>query len=162
MKALVLLCSLLGALVADGRLDWKPWATEQRLKMRLSESADVFSRYLSEATPETWLNFVNRLTPGATIRLSLFGEEIQLEGQAEIAKVIRDHHALLNGLEVKASNAVVESEAGRMATVLVQTMIVAESRGIAEPAMLRLGLIRVEHQWLIHHVKTVQGYMPLI
>ena len=162
MKALVIFLSVLGAYVADLPSAWKPWVTETHLRLTLSRSADELTRYFAGASFESWLQFVDRLTPQAKIHLSLFGREVRLDSQAEIAKTIRAHQELFRGLKLKATNAVVETEAGRLASVLVQAVISDEPQGISDSAMLRLGLIKIDGRWLIHHVQTVDGYMSLL
>lgn len=162
MKALVILLSVLGAFLADLPRAWTPWVTEAKLRLTLSRSADELTRYFAVASTESWLQFVGRLTPKAKIHLSLFGREVRLDSQAEIAKTIRTHQELFRGLKLKATNAVVETEAGRLASVLVQAVISDEPQGISDSAMLRLGLIRIDGRWLIHHVQTVDGYMSLL
>ena len=161
MKALVVTVALLGAFLAEHPVSLKPWVTETKLKSTLSQSALDLSRYFEGASFDRWLKFVHGLTPQAKINLSLFGREIKLDGQAEIAKTIRHHQTLFSGLRLKATNAVVEREAGRLASVLVQAVIADEAQGVSEPIMLRLGLIKINSRWLIHHVQTVEGYMSL-
>lgn len=162
MKALLIILSVVGAFLADLPSAWKPWVTESKLRQTLSQSAEELTGFFAGASSEKWLQFVDRLTPRAKIHLSLFGKEIRLDGQAEIAKTIRAHQVLFSGLTLKASNAVVETEAGRLASVLVQAIISDEAQGIAESAMLRLGLIKIDGHWRIHHVQTLEGYMSLI
>lgn len=162
MKGILLLLSLVGALVADWTSEWKPRLREVRLKRTLSSSAEQLTRYFRGASFDDWFDFAQGLTPTAKIKLSLLGHEFCLEGQAMVAKVLREQRALLSGLQVETSNAIVESEAGRLAAVLIQGIITDDRRNISEAVMLRLGLIRVEGRWLIHQVQTVEGYMPLI
>lgn len=162
MKALVIFLSVVGAYMADLPTAWKPWVTETTLRRTLSQSAEDLTGYFEGASSEKWLQFVDRLTPQAKIQLALFGQKIRLDGQAEIAKTIRSHQVLFSGMTLKASNAVVEAEAGRLASVLVQAIVTDEAQGISESAMLRLGLIKIEGRWLIHHVQTIEGYMSLM
>lgn len=154
--------SLVGAIVADWGPTWEPRLREVQLKRTLSSSAEQLTRYFRGASFDDWFEFARGLTPTAKIKLSVLGHEICLEGQAMIAKVLREQQTLLSGLQVETSNAIVETEAGRLAAVLIQGIITDDRRHISEAVMLRLGLIRVNGQWLIHQVQTVEGYMPLI
>lgn len=162
MRTLFLVGSLLIAFLADIQVAWKPWVTELSLKHALTRSADGLTRYFRGATSSDWQEVVQGLTPRAKVQLSVFGRELRMDGQAEIAKAIRVHQQLFRGVSLRSTNAVVESEAGRLATVLVQAIIGSESLGISEPVMLRLGLIKIDGRWLIHHIRTVEGYMSLI
>ncbi len=162
MKTLLLLGSLMVAFMSDIQVAWKPWVTELNLKKALTRSAEGLTRYFKGATTTDWQEVVLGLTPRAKVQLSVFGRELRIDGQAEIAKAIRLHQQLFRGVSLKSTNAVVETEAGRLATVLVQAIIGNEALGISEPVMLRLGLIKIDGRWLIHHVRTVEGYMSLI
>ena len=79
MKALFIFLSVLGAFLADLPSAWKPWVTETNLRLTLSRSADELTRYFDGASTESWLQFVDRLTPKAKIHLSLFGREVRLD-----------------------------------------------------------------------------------
>ncbi len=162
MKTMLAVLLMIGALVTDVPVAWRPWLTDASLKLTLSRSAKELTRYFKDATNSDWLQFIDGLTPNAKIRLSLLGQEFRFDGQAEVAKTIRCHHELLRGLTLKASNAVVVSEAGRLASVLVQAVVGSDGHGFAEPVMLRLALIKVNGRWLIHQVETVEGYISLI
>ncbi len=162
MKTLLILGSLALAFMSDIQVAWKPWVTELTLKKALTRSADGLTRYFERATSTDWQDVVQGLTPNAKVQLSVFGREFRIDGQAEIAKAIRLHQQLFRGVTLKPTNAVVETEAGRLATVLVQAIIGNETLEISEPVMLRLGLIKVDGRWLIHHIRSVEGYMSLI
>ena len=162
MKTVLIVLLILGSLLTDVRVAWKPWLTDVSLKAALSRSVKELTRYFKNASSSDWLQFVDGLTPNAKIRLSLLGQELHFDGQAEIAKTIRGHQSLLRSLTLEASNAVVVSEAGRLASVLVQAVVGSEEQGFVESVMLRLALIKVDGRWLIHQVETVEGYMSLI
>ena len=140
----------------------EPWVNRTELKLTLNRSAEDLTAYFSSASDRPWESFVHGLTPKAQIRLSILGSEVHLDGQAAIAKAIREHQGYLKGLRLRASNSVVEASAGRLATVLVQAVVENSTLSFQESAMLRFALIRVDGRWLIHQIQSVEGYMPLL
>ncbi len=159
---MVVLISVLGIVFSEMGLPRVSWGKRAALALTVEEAATKLSAFWADATPESWLQAVQGLTPEAKVEFSLLGHELRLHGQAEIAKAIREHQTLLDGLRIEASNPVVRVASGRLASVLVPAVVRCTRTDIEAPVMLRVALIRVQNRWLIHHVVTEEGYMSLI